>query len=61
MLKIDQNSSDNELFLGSMPSLLKLKSWVPHLSGTNTNNINLLVVKSFKIFNKTLQEEGIYA
>ena len=61
MLKIDQNSSDNELFLGSMPSLLKFKSWVPHLSGTNTNNINLLVVKSFKIFNKTLLEEGIYA
>jgi hypothetical protein len=28
---------------------------------TNTSNINLLVVESLKIFNKTLQEEGIYA
>ena len=42
-----------------MPSLLKFKSWVPHLSGTNTSNINLLVVESLRIFNKTLQEEGI--
>jgi hypothetical protein len=39
---------------------LKFKSWIPHLSGTNTSNINLLVVESLKIFNKTLQEEGIY-
>jgi hypothetical protein len=43
-----------------MSSLLKFKSWVPHLSGTNTNNINLLVVESLTVFNKTLQEEGIY-
>ena len=43
-----------------MPSLLKFKSWVPHHSGTNTNNISLLVVESLQIFNKTLQEEGIY-
>jgi hypothetical protein len=42
-----------------MPSLLKFKSWVPHLSGTNTNNIKLLAVESLKIFDKTLQEEGI--
>jgi len=40
-----------------MPSLLKFKSWVLHLSGTNNNNN---VVESLKIFNKTLQEEGIY-
>ena len=44
-----------------MPSLLKFKSLVSHFSGTNTNNINLLVVESLKISNKTLQEEGIYA
>jgi hypothetical protein len=42
-----------------MPSLLKFKSWAPHISGTNTNNINLLV-ESLKIVSKTLQEEGIY-
>ena len=47
-------------FLCNMPSLLKFKSWVPHHSGTNTNNISLLVVESLQIFNKTLQEEGIY-
>ena len=35
-----------------MPSLLKFTSWVPHLSGTNTNNINMLVVESLEIFNK---------
>ena len=35
-----------------MPSLLKFTSWVLHLSGTNTNNINMLVVESLKIFNK---------
>ena len=35
-----------------MPSLLKFTSWVPHLSGINTNNINMLVVESLKIFNK---------
>ena len=40
-----------------MPSLLKLKSWVLHLSETNNNDNN--VVESLKIFNKTLQEEGI--
>jgi hypothetical protein len=43
-----------------MPSLLQFKTWVHHLSGTNTSNINLLVVESLKIFYKTLQEEGIY-
>ena len=43
-----------------MPSLLKFKSWVPHLSGTNININNLFVVESLKIFNKALQEEGIY-
>jgi hypothetical protein len=43
-----------------MPSLLKFKSWVPHLSGTNINDNNLLVVESLNIFNKILQEEGIY-
>ena len=47
-------------FLCNMSSLLKFKSSVPHLSGTNTNNINLLVVESLQIFNKTLQEEGIF-
>jgi hypothetical protein len=43
-----------------MPSLLQFKTWVHHLSGTNTSNINLLVVESLKIFYKTLHEEGIY-
>ena len=33
---------------------------VNHLSRTNTSNINLLVVESLKIFNKTLQGEVIY-
>ena len=31
-------------YLCNMPPLLKFKSWVPHLSGTNINNDNLLVV-----------------
>ena len=37
-----------------------IKIQVNCLSRTNTSNINLLVVESLKIFNKTLQEEGIY-
>jgi len=46
-----------------MPSLIRfifIKIQVNYLSRTNTSNINLLVVESLKIFNKTLQEEGIY-
>lgn len=59
--RIAHKSSGNKpFFLCNMPSLLKFKSWVSHLSGTNINNTNLFVVESLKISNKTLQEEGIY-
>ena len=37
-----------------------IKIQVNYLSRTNNSNINLLVVESLKIFNKTLQEEGLY-
>jgi hypothetical protein len=40
-----------------MPSLLKFKSII---FLEQISNIYLLVVESLKIFNKTLQEEGIY-
>lgn len=30
---------------------------VPHISGINSNNINLLVAESLKVFNKSLREE----
>jgi hypothetical protein len=43
-----------------MQHAIFIKIQVNYLSRTNTSNINLLVVESLKIFNKTLQEEGIY-
>jgi hypothetical protein len=39
-------------FLCNLPSLLKFKSWVPNLSGTNINNNNLFVVESLNNVNK---------